>query len=78
MDAQGYEGKIVQGARETLKRMEVVYSEVSVKNLYEENTQMNYLDYQLNIFGLHRKEHWISFSGGGEAIYIKDNQDNQS
>ena len=74
MDAQGYEGKIVQGARETLKRIEVVYSEVSVKNLYEENTQMSYLDYQLNIFGLNRKEHWISFSGGGEAIYIKENQ----
>ena len=71
MDAQGYEGKIVEGAKEILKRMEVVYSEVSVNNLYEENTLMDYLDSQLKIFGLHRKEHWISFSGGGEAIYIK-------
>jgi FkbM family methyltransferase len=73
LDAQGYEGKIVLGATETLKRMDVVYSEVSVQDLYHENTHMNYLDYQLNRYNLNRKETWISYSGSGEAIYIKDN-----
>lgn len=71
MDAQGYEGRVVMGAAETMKHMDVVYSEVSVKDLYEENTNMNYLDYQLARYGLARKETWISFSGSGEAIYIK-------
>lgn len=72
MDAQGYEGRVVLGAVNTMKHMDVVYSEVSVKDLYEENTNMNYLDYLLSSHGLVRKETWISFSGSGEAIYIKE------
>lgn len=72
LDAQGYEGRVVSGASETLKHIDVLYSEVSIRDLYHENTSMNYLDYQLKFYGLNRKETWISHSGSGEAIYIKE------
>jgi hypothetical protein len=70
LDAQGYEGKILMGASKTLKNIEVLYSEVSIVDLYHENTHMNYMDDRLNLHGLNRKETWISHSGSGEAIYV--------
>jgi len=31
---------------------------------------MNYMDDRLNLYGLNRKETWISHSGSSEAIYV--------
>ena len=71
IDAQGYEGEVVRGASSIMSCMDVVYAEVSIGDLYEENTKVDELDDLLSRYNLHRKETWISFDGCGEAIYIK-------
>lgn len=72
IDAQGYEGEVVRGAGPSvMSQMDVIYAEVSIGDLYEENTKMDQLDDLLSVYNLRRKETWISFDGCGEAIYVK-------
>lgn len=50
MDCQGYEGRIVKGATETLKQVNYVYSEINFDTVYEGCTLVDELDELLSDF----------------------------
>lgn len=70
LDTQGYEGWVLQGAKNLLKTVKVIYTEVSTSELYENNTSLGYLDHTLKNKGFVRKQYWLDTHGSGEAIYI--------
>jgi len=72
LDTQGYEGRVISGAENALNSIEVIYTEISTTDMYQENTRIDYLDYRLKSYNLSRKETWVAWDGGGEAIYVKE------
>jgi len=71
LDAQGYEDRIILGAESLLKNIDVVYSEIAITELYENNAKLDTLDSLLYNHGFKRIHHWLYQHGCGEAIYIK-------
>lgn len=71
MDVQGYEGEVLKGATETLKHIDIVYTEVNRGETYKGNALIEELDELLADF--ERVEtHWPSPNWTwGDAIYIR-------
>jgi FkbM family methyltransferase len=70
MDAQGYEGKIIQGSDKTLKQINYVYSEVNRDSVYKNCTLVDELDNLLHEFERVETGDWV----GGmwtDAFYIR-------
>lgn len=69
MDLQGYEGYAMQGAKETLKTIDYIYSEVNRDSIYKGNTRIEELDIILEDF-VRVETNW---AGGnwGDALYIR-------
>jgi FkbM family methyltransferase len=70
MDAQGYEGKIIQGSDKTLKQINYVYSEVNRDSVYKNCTLVDELDNLLHEFERVETGDWV---GGmwSDAFYIR-------
>lgn len=66
MDVQGFEGRVVEGGRETLSRAEVVIVEVLLTEFYEGQTTFHELYGELSELGL-------SFSGVMEQAHSSSN-----
>jgi len=69
MDVQGYEGEVIKGGTETLKAIDIVYTEVNRAAVYENCVMIDELDYLLSDF--ERVE--TNWGGGtwGDAIYVR-------
>jgi len=73
MDVQGYEGEVLKGATETLKHINIVYTEVNRGETYKGNMLIEEMDEFLWEHGFNRFEtHWPSPNWTwGDALYIK-------
>jgi FkbM family methyltransferase len=72
IDTQGYELKVLKGARATLANIDVVYTEVNRANVYEGNPHISEITEYLQEFGF-SLVHSIWCGYWGDAIYIKTN-----
>jgi FkbM family methyltransferase len=73
MDVQGYEGEVLKGATETLKQIDIIYTEVNRGQTYSGNMEIDEMDSFLLNYGFQRAEtHWPSPNWTwGDAVYIK-------
>lgn len=72
LDVQGFEGRVLKGATETLKQMNYVYTEVNKDFVYENCTLVDELDKLLHEFDRVETGSWV----GGcwtDALYIRRN-----
>lgn len=72
MDTQGYELEVLKGARNTLKNIDCIYTEVNNTEVYENNALIDEIDNFLEEqYDMVRVE--IDWMGGtwGDAFYIK-------
>lgn len=73
MDCQGYEGEVIKGGIETLKQVQIIYTEVNRGQTYAGNMEIHDMDEFLAEYGFKRVEtHWPSPNWTwGDAFYIK-------
>ena len=73
MDCQGYEGEVLKGATETLKHIDIVYSEINRGQTYAGNVEIEEMDELLDKNGFVRVEtHWPSPNWTwGDAIFLR-------
>ncbi len=69
MDVQGYEDRVLRGAVNTLKQIDVVYTEVNTDEVYEGCARMTELDSILSDFV--RVETNLAGGNWGDALYIR-------
>lgn len=71
MDTQGYELEVLKGAKNTLKNVDAVYTEVNNVEVYENNALIEEIDDFLKDYNMVRIE--TDWMGGtwGDAFYIK-------
>lgn len=70
MDCQGFEGRVLKGASETLKQINFIYTEVNKDFVYENCTLVGELDELLNEFDRVETGQWV----GGmwtDALYVR-------
>ena len=70
MDVQGYEDRVIMGARKTLPFMEAIYCEISTGVLYQEATRMQDLDILIQREGGMEKKEFYLNGPEGEAFYV--------
>lgn len=72
MDCQGFEGRVLKGATETLKQVNFVYTEVNKDEVYQGCTLVGELDELLNEFDRVETGAWV---GGmwSDSLYIRRN-----
>lgn len=70
MDCQGFEGRVLMGATETLKQVNYVYTEVNRDEVYQGCTLVDELDKLLHEFNRVETGTWV---GGmwSDALYIR-------
>ena len=73
MDVQGYEGNVLKGATQTLKHINIIYTEVNRGQTYAGNMEIEEMDELLKGHGFERVEtYWPSPNWTwGDAVYIK-------
>jgi len=71
MDCQGYEGEVLKGAKETLKNIDIVYTEVNRGETYKGNMLIDGIDELLSDFA-RVETYWPSPNWTwGDAIYVR-------
>lgn len=72
MDTQGYELEVLKGAKDTLKNIDAVYTEVNNVEVYENNALIQEIDEFLKEYNMIRIE--TDWMGGtwGDAFYIRE------
>ena len=70
LDIQGAEKMALEGATRILPHIRSIYTEVNVKELYEQCAQMDELDGFLEPLGFRRVETVMTPHGWGDAFYI--------
>lgn len=68
MDCQGFEGRVVKGATETLKQVNFVYTEVNKDEVYENCTRVEELDALLSDFERVQTGQWVG-NMWSDALY---------
>ena len=72
IDVQGYELEVFKGATETLKTIDIIYTEVNTEEVYKGCVTMNELDDYLSGFGFKRVfQSFTCHPSWGDAIYLK-------
>lgn len=73
MDVQGAEGLVLKGATETLKHIDIIYSEINRGQTYAGNMEIEEMDAFLDQHGFTRVEtHWPSPNWTwGDAIFLR-------
>lgn len=73
MDVQGAEGLVLKGATETLKQIDIIYTECNRDQTYEGNMLIEEMDAFLKPFGFFRVEtFWPSPNWSwGDCVYLK-------
>ena len=71
IDVQGYELEVFKGAVETIKHMDIIYTEVNCDEVYEGCASVEQLDAFLKDFGFQCVEtDWVGVTWG-DALYLK-------
>lgn len=71
MDCQGFEGRVLMGAKKTLASIDFVYTEVNRLEMYENNAMVEDIDRLLSDF-TRVETGWASdYHGWGDAMYIR-------
>lgn len=70
MDCQGFEGRIIIGATETLNQVNYVYTEVNRDEVYEGCTKVDELDKLLHDFTRVETGSWVG-NAWSDALYIR-------
>lgn len=70
MDCQGYEGRVVRGATQTLQQINYVYSEVNKDSVYKDCTLVDELDSLLQEFKRVETGNWVG-QAWTDALYIR-------
>jgi FkbM family methyltransferase len=73
MDCQGFEGRVLNGATETLKQVNYVYTEVNKDEVYQGCTLVNELDELLFEFDRVETGAWVG-NAWSDALYIRKNR----
>ncbi len=75
MDVQGAEGLVLKGATETLKYIDIIYTECNRGQTYEGNMEIDEMVEYLKPFGFVLKEvYWPSPAWSwGDCIFLKEN-----
>jgi FkbM family methyltransferase len=75
LDVQGFEGEVLKGATETLKHIDIIYTEVNRGQTYAGNMEIDEMDSLLAQYGFERKEtFWPSPNWTwGDCVYLKTN-----
>lgn len=72
MDVQGFELEVLRGARQTLKHIKWIVSEVNRDEVYENCARVEEMDEFLAKFGFQRVEtNWAGMTWG-DALYVKN------
>ena len=71
IDVQGYELEVFKGAVETIKHMDIIYTEVNCDEVYEGCARVEQLDAFLKDFGFERVETEWAGATWGDALYLK-------
>lgn len=72
LDLQGVEGPVLQGARHMLGRIDYVYCEANIEEVYVGCTRLHELDTYLGSFGFRRADtSLVPGQGWGDALFIK-------
>lgn len=72
VDVQGYEMEVFKGAEETLKSIDVIFSEVNTDEVYKGCAKMSDVDAFLGVRGFKKHHsHIYAGLGYGDAIYIR-------
>ena len=74
MDIQGSELKALKGLSEFIDKVNYIYTEVSVKELYEGQVLMPELTSFLEGHNFKLAEHKLTHHGWGDALYIRSSQ----
>ena len=72
MDVQGFEGRALRGARETLKQVNYVYTEVNKDEVYQGCTLVDELDTLLHEFDRVETGAWVG-NMWSDALYVRRN-----
>lgn len=70
MDCQGFEGRVLKGATETLKQVNYVYTEVNKDEVYQGCTLVNELDELLYEFDRVETGQWVG-NAWSDALYVR-------
>lgn len=70
MDCQGFEGRVLNGATETLKQINYVYTEVNKDSVYHGCTLIDELDTLLSEFDRVETGQWVG-NAWSDALYIR-------
>jgi len=71
MDVQGAEGLVLQGAEETLKQIDYIYTEVNQNELYKGCMLLPDMDFFLSGRGFQRRVMNMLGFGWGDAFYVR-------
>jgi hypothetical protein len=73
MDCQGFEDRVLLGAKKTLVNIDYIYTEVNRLEMYENNAMVDQLDAMLPEFK-RVETGWASdYHGWGDALFIRKN-----
>ena len=71
LDVQGYELEVLKGFENKINNLDYIYSEISIKEFYEENTLINELDKFMSLKGFIRAKTFLYPNiPMGDALYI--------
>lgn len=70
MDCQGFEGRVIKGAEQTLKQINYVYSEVNKDSVYKGCTLIDELDRLLHEFERVETGDWVG-NMWSDAFYVR-------
>ena len=72
MDVQGYELHVLNGAIDTLKHINMVYTEINMDEIYEGNCLVYDLDNFLNNYSFKRVWDFDTGHKWGDALYVRN------
>ena len=76
LDTQGYELSVLKGAKQTLNKIDYIFTEFNTIEMYEGCPKIEEIDEYLSKFGFERKETWYTSQNWGDAMYIKNKKIN--
>jgi FkbM family methyltransferase len=73
MDVQGYELEVLKGAINTLKHIDIIYTEINTEDVYKDCVHVDQLDEFLGSSGFERVFTQMACESWGDALYLKKN-----